>query len=87
MNFIVLYQTIKPIPYENAFLSFLVLFVLMISCTGEEHLQNTETRFTPELKPDRYNVAVLIMEGVYNTYFTAPYDIFQPASIEKISKL
>ena len=31
----------------------------------------------PELKPDRYNVALLIMDGVYNTELTAPYDIFQ----------
>ncbi|MEM7574389.1 MAG: DJ-1/PfpI family protein [Bacteroidota bacterium] len=31
----------------------------------------------PELKPDRYNVAFLVMDGVYNTELTAPYDIFQ----------
>lgn len=30
-----------------------------------------------ELKSDRYNVAFLIMDGVYNTELTAPYDIFQ----------
>lgn len=30
-----------------------------------------------ELADDRYNVAFLIMEGVYNTELTAPYDIFQ----------
>ena len=29
------------------------------------------------MKPDRYNVAFLIMNGVYNTELTAPYDIFQ----------
>lgn len=32
---------------------------------------------TPKLKKDRYNVAFLIMDGVYNTELTAPYDIFQ----------
>jgi transcriptional regulator GlxA family with amidase domain len=32
---------------------------------------------TPQLDPDRYNVAFLIMDGVYNTELTAPYDIFQ----------
>jgi transcriptional regulator GlxA family with amidase domain len=32
---------------------------------------------TPELVPNRYNVAFLIMDGVYNTELTAPYDIFQ----------
>lgn len=31
----------------------------------------------PALEPDRYNVAFLIMDGVYNTELTAPYDIFQ----------
>ncbi len=29
------------------------------------------------LESDRYNVAFLIMEGTYNTEYTAPYDIFQ----------
>jgi len=29
------------------------------------------------MEPDRYNVAFLIMDGVYNTELTAPYDIFQ----------
>lgn len=32
---------------------------------------------TPEIKPERYNAAFLIMDGVYNTELTAPYDIFQ----------
>ncbi|GAB5400512.1 MAG: DJ-1/PfpI family protein [Aureisphaera sp.] len=31
----------------------------------------------PTLEPNRYNVGFLIMEGVYNTELTAPYDIFQ----------
>jgi len=30
-----------------------------------------------KLEPNRYNVAFLIMEGTYNTEFTAPFDIFQ----------
>ena len=29
------------------------------------------------LPPNRYNVGFLIMNGTYNTEFTAPYDIFQ----------
>nr|WP_245967255.1 DJ-1/PfpI family protein [Ulvibacterium marinum] len=37
----------------------------------------------PKLKPDRYNVAFLIMEGTYNTEFTAPYDIFQHTQYRK----
>jgi transcriptional regulator GlxA family with amidase domain len=31
----------------------------------------------PKLEPNRYNVGFLIMDGVYNTELTAPYDIFQ----------
>ncbi|MEO1625434.1 MAG: DJ-1/PfpI family protein [Bacteroidota bacterium] len=31
----------------------------------------------PALEAGRYNVAFLIMDGVYNTELTAPYDIFQ----------
>lgn len=31
----------------------------------------------PTLEPNRYNVAFLIMDGVYNTELTAPFDIFQ----------
>ena len=37
---------------------------------------NKEKTF-PKLDPNRYNVAFLIMNGTYNTEFTAPYDIFQ----------
>lgn len=36
-----------------------------------------QERTVPELVPNRYNVAFLIMDGTYNTEFTAPYDIFQ----------
>ena len=31
----------------------------------------------PDVQPDRYNAAFLVMDGVYNTELTAPYDIFQ----------
>ena len=35
------------------------------------------------LDPARYNVAFLIMDGVYNTELTAPYDIFQHTIFRK----
>ncbi|NQY05354.1 MAG: DJ-1/PfpI family protein [Flavobacteriaceae bacterium] len=63
----------------------LCLVVLFMSCkeTSEETIQQpieenpvVEKAF-PKLKPNRYNVAFLIMDGVYNTELTAPYDIFQ----------
>jgi len=52
---------------------------LFISCNESKNESRTseEKRFRPELKADRYNVAFLIMEGTYNTEFTAPFDIFQ----------
>ena len=46
-----------------------------------------EERFLPELKSNRYNVAFLIMDGVYNTEFTAPYDIFQHTIYRKNIKV
>ncbi len=39
---------------------------------GTEHINSR-----PEIIEGRYNVAFLIMDGVYNTELTAPYDIFQ----------
>ncbi|MEP3373850.1 MAG: DJ-1/PfpI family protein [Maribacter dokdonensis] len=36
-----------------------------------------ETRQLPKLEPSNYNVAFLIMNGTFNTEFTAPFDIFQ----------
>jgi transcriptional regulator GlxA family with amidase domain len=40
-------------------------------------------RYLPELASDNYNVAFLIMNGTYNTEFTAPYDIFQHTQFKK----
>jgi transcriptional regulator GlxA family with amidase domain len=36
-----------------------------------------DIRVLPELNLERYNVAFLIMDGTFNTEFTAPFDIFQ----------
>ncbi len=64
-------------------LNYILISFVFISCTSklketETIIENTsvEKQF-PELKKDRYNVAFLIMDGVYNTELTAPYDIFQ----------
>ncbi|NER15439.1 glutamine amidotransferase [Leptobacterium flavescens] len=55
---------------------------LLISCQQKKEQQTTvtaekETKSFPKLEPNRYNVAFLIMDGTYNTEFTAPFDIFQ----------
>lgn len=66
--------------------SFFILFFFfgILSCGKTSSEVNTEIETTPEvsrqfpeLDPSRYNVGFLIMDGVYNTELTAPYDIFQ----------
>ncbi|MFD0796911.1 DJ-1/PfpI family protein [Maribacter chungangensis] len=54
-----------------------LLCSILTGCMEKHDKKSTEARTFPELKSDRYNVAFLIMDGVYNTEFTAPYDIFQ----------
>lgn len=49
----------------------------------EEITLSIEKRELPNLEPERYNVAFLIMDGVFNTEFTAPYDIFQHTQYRK----
>lgn len=57
------------------------LILLMLVGCGETNRAQPEKSVYPShkvvLEPNRYNVAFLIMEGTYNTEFTAPFDIFQ----------
>ena len=57
----------------------ILLFVFIITLTACQQTKKAEKtpKTFPELKPNRYNVAFLIMDGTYNTELTAPYDIFQ----------
>ncbi|QIE60554.1 glutamine amidotransferase [Rasiella rasia] len=68
--------------------TFLALCVFACAEISEEKklekVKNTEVtditetkRLLPKLDSTRYNVAFLIMDGVYNTELTAPFDIFQ----------
>ncbi len=69
--------------YMHQIFRFLILFFAFVACQGnsEDTVEDdsiiTILRKQPELHPDWYNVAFLIMDGVYNTELTAPYDIFQ----------
>ncbi|MDT0558271.1 DJ-1/PfpI family protein [Ichthyenterobacterium sp. W332] len=57
----------------------LLSFTLVLNCKNEPQIK-TNAEFTkpmPKLEEGRYNVAFLIMDGVYNTELTAPFDIFQ----------
>lgn len=67
----------------------LVFALLAIACqnTTEKEVvsapvEKKEKTF-PKLEPNRYNVGFLIMDGVYNTELTAPYDIFQHTIFRK----
>ncbi len=63
-------------------LAMLLIATIILSCNTSEHTKKTtdsnqNTKTFPKLDPERYNVGFLIMDGVYNTELTAPYDIFQ----------
>ena len=53
---------------------------IMAACSPRQTPEPPAADFTPNRRPldsTRYNVAFLIMDGVYNTELTAPFDIFQ----------
>ena len=63
-------------------LFYFLIVAILISCnssetnkTEQEETWRSLNRFS-KIEPNRYNVAFLIMDGVYNTELTAPYDIF-----------
>ncbi len=59
---------------------------LLHGCKQKDTVSKTtelEVRTLPSLDPNNYNVAFLIMEGTYNTEFTAPFDIFQHTRFRK----
>lgn len=63
---------------RNIFVS--LLFILLTACTNvakESPITKEEYQHEVKLDPNNYNVGFLIMEGVFNTELTAPYDIFQ----------
>ncbi len=63
------------------FLTYLAFIVLISSGCTTAPTETTEPtavlRAPVKIEPGRYNVAFLIMDGVYNTELTAPFDIFQ----------
>jgi len=67
---------------KNSYLFLLVGLLTACQSSTMQKIQNSQegitvTKRNLELPTDRYNVAFLIMDGVYNTELTAPYDIFQ----------
>ena len=64
-----------------------LLSILLFNCNKKNtEILKEKERDLPRLEPNRYNVAFLIMDGVYNTEFTAPYDIFQHTQYRKSIK-
>ena len=49
----------------------------LFACTPKEQLDFNRVVPEPVINPNFYNVGFLIMDGVYNTELTAPFDIFQ----------
>jgi putative intracellular protease/amidase len=64
-------------------LVYLITLALFLGCSQNERTTAPSIATTnfqiqkTKLLSDRYNVGLLIMDGVYNTELTAPYDIFQ----------
>ncbi|WP_298903733.1 DJ-1/PfpI family protein [uncultured Psychroserpens sp.] len=67
---------------------YILILLFFVSCNISEDKKNVKNeqtkakdldseKYVPVLEPNRYNVAFLIMDGVYNTELTAPFDIFQ----------
>jgi transcriptional regulator GlxA family with amidase domain len=73
---------------EVQFLAILLVLQLFPSCDSEIKPDSIDSQLvvkskTPEVVPNRYNVAFLIMDGVFNTELTAPFDIFQHTIFRK----
>ena len=65
---------------------YVLLFLLAtISCKQGASTTdyNVFERVLPKLNPNNYNVGFLIMDGTFNTEFTAPFDIFQHTKLRK----
>ncbi len=59
---------------------FVIIVVFLNACQETQEkksIHNTDIPEAARSDRERYNVAFLIMDGTYNTEFTAPYDIFQ----------
>ena len=60
-----------------------IFFLLIFAACSPTEQKPTTNSGPPPLVANRYNVALLIMDGVYNTELTAPYDIFQHTIFRK----
>ncbi len=68
--------------------TFPILFIALMVSSCQQNTRPPETtilkeKTRPILDSANYNVAFLIMNGTYNTEFTAPFDIFQHTKFRK----
>jgi len=61
----------------------IVLSLGCFSCETKSSTTDTISEAKPQHNAERYQVGLLIMDGVYNTELTAPYDIFQHTQYRK----
>ncbi len=63
----------------------IIIVSVGVSCnpSTKDQSKMAESRHEVNLDSTRYNVAFLIMDGTYNTEFTAPFDIFQHTQYRK----
>ena len=59
------------------------MMVFLASCNEQKKAVEVDLGTPPTLVDGRYNVGILIMDGVYNTEMTAPMDIFQHTIFRK----
>lgn len=67
-------------------ITYICLLFIVLGCKPQIETPkqvSQKERILPQLEPNRYNVAFLIMDGTFNTEFTAPYDIFQHTQYRK----
>lgn len=63
---------------------FILSFCIISSCAEKDNPSSASKNIvTSEENVEAYNVGFLIMDGVYNTELTAPYDIFQHTKYRK----
>ncbi|MFT6334577.1 MAG: transcriptional regulator GlxA family with amidase domain [Halioglobus sp.] len=67
---------------QSIFILFLYTF-FFTACQNRPLDKKLEIPPSPTLVENRYNVGILIMDGVYNTELTAPMDIFQHTIFRK----
>lgn len=71
---------IRKLKYIRISIGITLGFLLILACQSKSERTNKvkeEVRRLQVLEGEMYNVAFLIMDGTYNTEFTAPFDIFQ----------